>query len=401
MFLQQNISMDRNLSSGPSGRTGQAIMIMDEKDIMIEILHRLPLKSLLISKCVCRLWNHLISDPIFISNYSRRNPQHHVSGFFLQKFLFLEQYSKLEFITCEGQDDAAPEPSLCFIEDDQGVCIQHSCNGLLLCSSFRCHEDDRKYYICKPTTKQYHQLPKPGCKIVFGINIAYDPTISPHYKIICVCDSNAIKMYDSAIGSWRVSGNHQVFSHVLLFNRGVFLNRALHWISRGALALRFDIEQERMLTMPMPPIPEGRSERRLGYFGESGGHLCLIEIYGPITTCFDVTRMESDYSGWSVRYRVDLSRIASSFPSMVRNNVQDIHRYLFSILHLADRSQVGEDESSMWLHIPGTFISYNLKDGKWSKLRSILHKENKIEEGMGLWHSWEGVHPYTNTLCYF
>jgi hypothetical protein len=20
---------------------------------------------------------------------------------------------------------------------------------------------------------------------------------------------------------------------------------------------------------------------------------------------------------------------------------------------------------------------------------------------MGLWHSWEGVHPYTNTLCYF
>jgi hypothetical protein len=156
-----------------------------------------------------------------------------------------------------------------------------------------------------------------------------------------------------------------------------------------------------MLTMPMPPIPEGRSERRLGYFGESGGHLCLIEIYGPITTCFDVMRMERDYSGWSVRYRVDLSRIASSFPSMVRNNVQDIHRYLFSILHLADRSQVGEDESSIWLHIPGTFISYNLKDGKWSKLQSILHQINKIEEGMGLWHSWDRVHPFTNTLCYF
>lgn len=134
-------------------------MIMDEKDIMIEILHRLPLKSLLISKCVCRLCNHLISDPIFISSYWLRNPQHQVSGFFLQKprsHLFLSWTMIKGFVH--------HIPAMAFF--------------------YAAVFDARKYYICKPPTQQYHQLPKPERKIVFGINIAYDPILSPHYKII-------------------------------------------------------------------------------------------------------------------------------------------------------------------------------------------------------------------------
>lgn len=133
-------------------------MHVQDNDVMIEILIRLPLKSLLKFKCVCKWWCRLTSDPVFLSNYSHLNPNHYVSGFYLQKLLFLQMYSELQFITFDGENDVAPnpKPSLSFIEDEGGVFIRHSCNSLLLCSSFRCLEADHIYYVCKPTTKRYH-----------------------------------------------------------------------------------------------------------------------------------------------------------------------------------------------------------------------------------------------------
>uniref|UniRef100_A0A2P2JME5 Uncharacterized protein n=1 Tax=Rhizophora mucronata TaxID=61149 RepID=A0A2P2JME5_RHIMU len=383
----------------------QASIIMNENDAMIDILLRLPLRSLLQCRCVCKWWKCLISDPIFISNYSCQNPELHSSGFFIQKFLLFEPHPRLEFVACKGEIDAAPEPSLSFIEDDKGVCIQHSCNGLLLCSSFRCHEEDRKYYVCKPTTKQCWSLPKPSCKTVFGTNIIYDPCVSLHYKIICVCDSELsinlceIKIYDSAMGAWRTSRNLKLDSHNLLFNRGVFWNGALHWIGREDLSFRFHIEREVLLLMRKPPIPEGGSQRRLEYFGESGGHLYLIEIYGPETTIFNVMEMERDYSSWFVKYRVDLARVASSFASMIRYNVEQIHRHVFSVLHLVDQQAGDNDESYLVLHIPGKLVSFNLEGGNFTELDNCSFQICGLE-ALGLWYSWEGVYLYTNTFYY-
>uniref|UniRef100_A0A2N9HU30 F-box domain-containing protein n=1 Tax=Fagus sylvatica TaxID=28930 RepID=A0A2N9HU30_FAGSY len=278
--------MTKSSSSGME----QAVISKDP-DVIIEILMRLPLKSLLRFRCVCKWWNQIISDPLFISNYTRCNPQHQVSGFYMQKFLFLRLYSELRFIPCTGQLGAAPNPSLSFIEDENGVCIKHSCNGLLLCSSFRCClEQERKYYLCKPTTKQYMPLPRPECK----------------------------KM------SFCLKG-------------GSFGRVQCIGLAREVLSLRFDVERELLLTMPMPPIPEGWAERRLKYFGESGGHLYLIEIYGPQTSVFDVMEMSGDYSSWFVKYHVVLDGLVAMNPRIRRDNAQDIHRIVFNVLHLVHR----------------------------------------------------------------
>ncbi|KAJ8760053.1 hypothetical protein K2173_010909 [Erythroxylum novogranatense] len=378
----------------------QALYSMIGSDIMIEVLLRLPLISLLQSRCVCKWWKNLISDPVFISEYSRRNPHRRVWGFFLQKFLMCEIYSKLEFITCKGETDSAPKPNLSFIEDDNGVRIQHSCNGILICSSFRCHEEDRKYYICIPATKQYKPLPKPDCNSVYSINIAYDPQVSPDHKVICICDSQlstsqgCIKIYDSASGSWKIAENFPLASEDLMFNRGVYWNGALHWVGKGNFSVGFNVENENTFIMRMPPIPEGYSERRLAYFGKSGGHLFLIEIYGPNTTRFDVMEMKSDYSGWFVKYRVDLGSLVYSFPEMVRNDVQPLHRYMFTVLHLFDHQLGDRDGSYMVLHIPGRFILYNFEDG------SFTSQVCSLDSSLGLWYSWESVYPYANYLSY-
>ncbi|XP_010249169.1 PREDICTED: F-box protein At5g07610-like [Nelumbo nucifera] len=279
--------------------------MINDNDVMREVLSRLPIKSLLSCKCVCKWWNFLISDPIFAWNYVNRNPHLFVSGFFLQKLLYLQLYPDLEFVTLDGTIDAAPEASLSFINDEKGVLIQHSCNGLLCCSSSRCHENDRVYYICKPTTKQYTVLPRPMATTVFGINIAFDPSKTLDYKVVCICDSELssdhcqITVYDSRTISWRLSGSPFLQVEGLLYGRGVFWNGSLHWIGVKETSLRFDAEQELLVEMPSPPLREGWEERRLRYFGESRGHLHLIEIYGPRTTLFDVMELRKDYSGWS------------------------------------------------------------------------------------------------------
>ncbi|AES92667.1 putative F-box domain-containing protein [Medicago truncatula] len=40
-------------------------------DLLLEILYRLPVKSLMILKCVCKPLNALISDPIFAKDHIR------------------------------------------------------------------------------------------------------------------------------------------------------------------------------------------------------------------------------------------------------------------------------------------------------------------------------------------
>ncbi|KAF8389477.1 hypothetical protein HHK36_026172 [Tetracentron sinense] len=381
----------------------QASMIVN-KDVMIDILSRLPITSLLKSKCVCKWWYCLISDPVFIHSYSRRNPHHFVSGLFLQKFLFLQRYSDLQFIMLDGEANSAPKTSLSFIEDERGVHIRHSCNGVLVCSSFRCQEKDRIYYICKPTTKQYLVLSRPEGRAIFGINVAFDPNRSPHYKVISICDSELskehrqINIYSSDTGFWRPSGNYLFASDDLFYNRGVFWNGALHWIGSGESSFRFDVERERLFIMPMPPIRVGWVERRLKYFGESGGHLHLIEIYGPRTTQFDVMEMKRDYSGWFVKYRVNLDEVAIQYPSMVRGNVPILHRFVFSVLHLVQEG-VGE-ESFLVLHIPGKFIKFNLEDKTFMKISNLSPGLMTMNKQLGLEYSWESVYPYTNIFSY-
>ncbi|KAH1108087.1 hypothetical protein J1N35_011855, partial [Gossypium stocksii] len=84
---------------------------VNNSHVMSDILLRLPLKDLVGCKCVYKSWNTLISNPV--------KPQYNISGFFLQKFLYLELHSKFLLFPCEGRVDAAPKPSLSFIENDK------------------------------------------------------------------------------------------------------------------------------------------------------------------------------------------------------------------------------------------------------------------------------------------
>lgn len=96
------------------------------------------------------------------------------------------------------------------------------------------------------------------------------------------------------------------------------------------------------------------------YFGESRGHLHLISIGRPSFTKFE---LERDYSGWFVKYKVDLENSAYCG---------------FAILFLArEENEAAEDDSCMFLRISGKLISYNIRDGTFKTVMDDMATYSK------------------------
>ncbi|KAL6227137.1 hypothetical protein ACLB2K_001096 [Fragaria x ananassa] len=199
----------------------------------------------------------------------------------------------------------------------------------------------------------------------------------------------------------------------------VFCNGILHWIrhshyasllSRDDEFLRretdvsqyFDLPKERLgLVSSTPPLPllvknitATWPRLRQRYFGESAGHLYLIETYQHWNTQFDVMEMERDYSGWFVKYHVDLNPLGAAFPGLDWN--------AFVVLGLFPENGVEEDNSThLLLHLPGKIISYNLRNETFKTSVELAHE--KLYLAFGDNHGIQDyvTFPYMETLaCY-
>ncbi|KAK6784004.1 hypothetical protein RDI58_017458 [Solanum bulbocastanum] len=151
---------------------------------------------------------------------------------------------------------------------------------------FCCSGDgnDQLYFVYNPTTNQRRLIPLP-CTItnpnhheVMVMNLAVDPMESDRYKIVCIMksddDYNQYYVYSSETRVWRNSTESSI------------------WILC-------------VFEMPSTVIPIGVLKRYIRYFGESGGHLHLIEVHGFSSMSFEVVEMDIVYSKWFVKYRVD------------------------------------------------------------------------------------------------
>ncbi|KAM7461777.1 hypothetical protein LguiA_029898 [Lonicera macranthoides] len=240
--------------------------------------------------------------------------------------------------------------------------------------------------ITNPVTlpqPHYLSLINPQCTYATAVNLAFDPSKSPHYKVILVFTLPGIyyvmEIHSSETGLWKHT-NESIRLQVN-FCLGVFWNGAINWSSRWGDSLYFNIQEEQIGTIPMPPIPKDFRERRLMYFGVSNNHLHIVKIYGPQTTIFNVYEMERDYSGWFVKYRVDLDVLMNAFPESISRHLDpsDLHYYQFVILGLV-RGEDDED-SFVVLHIPGKAIGYRFKDRTFRKLCDFPPGETYIECG--------------------
>ena len=107
------------------------------KDVILEILRRLPACSLFCCKCVCRSWNCLISD-------NRKVLPQTMADFFYDGE---NDKQNLTSVTGECSDMSF----LPFPRDN--VAILDCCNGLILCSCVEVAGAGSHYIICNLATK--------------------------------------------------------------------------------------------------------------------------------------------------------------------------------------------------------------------------------------------------------
>lgn len=383
-------------------------IVADNDDLLREILIRLPVDSLLRFKLVSKHWLSLITDQRFCLNKSQILCKH-ISGLFLHRTSFYpDQVYDFIPLPDEDKDDNTPRTppfrTLPFVPDHHHhlpstklLNILRSCNGLLLCRSSCLEQGAIKYnyYIFNPTTRKFTPTNPdplyPARQSVRAVYLAFDPRKSANYKAIwiyvSISNSNSnstvavhgleIGIYSSSSGIWkwcRRNSDRADSTAQTNLETGVYWNGGINWTSNRGNGLYFNVDEERFGTLPMPEVPEIRAEeRRIRYFGESNDHLHLIETTCPLATRFNVYEMmDKEYSGWIVKYQVDMEQVMMK-PAMTElnvNNRSSYHHsfqfYKFAIIDLVRRQK--EEDSFLVFSIPGMAVRYNFTDKSVNKV---------------------------------
>jgi hypothetical protein len=165
-------------------------------DPLVEILSRVPAKSLCRFKCVSKAWRDLITDPI----HRKKLPQAMEGLFFMEDRITCagarggcegERFSFVDLTARSVPLDI--DPCFSFLTEMPGLralALKDSCNGLLL---FEHRSESNSNYVfdfivCNPTTKQWGAVPTCGCPPPSSydrhIYLAFDPAISSHFHLV-------------------------------------------------------------------------------------------------------------------------------------------------------------------------------------------------------------------------
>ncbi|CAN6197127.1 unnamed protein product [Urochloa humidicola] len=307
-------------------------------DPLVEILSRVPVKSLCRFKCVSKAWRDLIADPL----HRRKLPQT-LEGFFHCISLEHGEIHRGEggdvgdryggdggcegclyyvFIDLMGRSVPLVDPSFSFLKEElpglEHVRILHSCSGLLLLR----HGPDPYmhtlgYVVCNPATEEWVAVPSSGwfyldtpeggdgednerfiCEHTFLI---FDPAVSSHFRLLQflqkASDLNrnevGLRTYSSETEAWTDRSNEwrrseeggesqqlDSFRSISSLLGSAFINGRLHFIASHIqkdqeLIVAVDWEGKTRRVISWPRF-HGSSRSELAFFGQSQGHLCCI-----------------------------------------------------------------------------------------------------------------------------
>uniref|UniRef100_N1QR01 Uncharacterized protein n=1 Tax=Aegilops tauschii TaxID=37682 RepID=N1QR01_AEGTA len=160
------------------------------EDSLVEILARVPARSVYRSKCVAKAWRDLIEDPLL----RKKLPQT------LQGFFFIDKETHRQRVRFTNLlDRSGPlqiDHNLAFLKESPGIGtldFSDSCNGLLLFE----HKlkawpyDLLGYVVCNPTTKQWAEVPRDGPPLPLYLRhpkrynyLVFDPSVSSHFHLV-------------------------------------------------------------------------------------------------------------------------------------------------------------------------------------------------------------------------
>ncbi|KAK3411307.1 hypothetical protein EUGRSUZ_I00066, partial [Eucalyptus grandis] len=221
-------------------------------DVAVEILKRLPARSLLRFRCVCRSWRSAIDDPRFVTLHWSHSA-HHASS---RHLACLDCGDDAVQNRCSLFPNAPlaqpPSPSqieIPFVAPPNRYALVGSCNGLICVSESSSDGTERALYLWNLFTRKHKavQLPRPerrqplsmgGARVAQGF--CFDAK-SNDYRVVRVIRfvgdrhrrfrdrESRIEVYSLRADSWKTLNCEVPF--LCHGNSAVFLNGNLHWCS--------------------------------------------------------------------------------------------------------------------------------------------------------------------------
>ncbi|XP_054797553.1 F-box/kelch-repeat protein At3g23880-like [Prosopis cineraria] len=311
-------------------------------DIMINILKRLPVKSLIRFQCVCKHWRNLLKTPSFIADHL------HHSGHQNPSLLFQWHQSKSSNYQLSLLDrnmqllEVHNAPLIDYFSD---VHIFGSSNGLLCLLLIDDDSSYRSILLWNPATREARHVPitmsdfQGVCDIGFG----YSPIVDD-YKIVIIYSRrdgapfkvNQVEVYSLSTKSWKEI-EFGVLEGVSVSTETVTANGSMFWFGfnvdedddediyefddYGSI-VSFDIANEVFTLIPMPDIGFCREEILTVYENK------LAVLCNKSTRSFDwvemwvLTESASDESGERWRwidkyYSNDFVGLSCVYPMIV------------------------------------------------------------------------------------
>jgi hypothetical protein len=401
-------------------------------DVLTEILVRLPPKSVLRSRAVCKQWRHAATSASFVAAYSLRRP--------LDVILYPRRGGGNKY-TIDRVDPLGGIDDGCRRLLDHGVRLKYfsSCDGLLL---FSLSVQDESFVICNPATRQCARfpalVPTPCVWVVpsgfylhrssgehrvlcFGLEIppgiSYDSTENVHYLVDDPCaagdePSSEDDDQDTIPTRWRPV--HYVLSTGAAQPRrlgpfadyrgnhpfppmGVDVGGTLHWARHpwtgrnSSTMLAFDTVAETFRRMPMPPAAATVPDYLISLFDMRGTLAASAMAEWPY---MDVWALD-DYAGekWTHHVRVELPTAATTTAFGVK--------YGEAVAAL-------EGDVLVLVAVGGWVTLYNVKEKRTvrvvrrgeNRARTCwcLYKESLVPAAIGGVHCSSGVVPFHDQL---
>ncbi|KAK1418149.1 hypothetical protein QVD17_27288 [Tagetes erecta] len=286
--------------------------------IMVDILSRLPVKTIIHCKCVCTTWRDLLSDSHFANIHLSRSPAgimiHHDSEKDIMRDYHKPGFLKWVEIKAEPDHQSlhhdpvmSLDLSLAPILQDVKLLQVGSVNGLICLWEYGKKCDNT--YICNPITREYMILPRQkyyrdqGYAIIvycFGVGLQTN-----EYKVIRTFQGDIppkpdqtsrpslleAEVYTLGTRQWRSLGHVPYWLNGF---HGPFLNGNAHWIvfdeDSPEKLCTFDFDNETFQLFPSPPC-EGIEDSAYCFQSLAVINGCLGQSY----------TYESEFSIWVMK----------------------------------------------------------------------------------------------------
>ncbi|KAL6538255.1 hypothetical protein OROGR_012243 [Orobanche gracilis] len=265
-------------------------LALNNDDLLMQILLFFPAKSLIRLKSVCKKWLSLISSDHFCHNHTLRRPK-------LQQSLIIQMLTGQLFYL--NRENVMIPYSLSVLDYHQ---IVQACHGLLLLESM---SRINSYYVYNPTTRRLRKIiltRNDDFRYVNAITLAFDPSKSPYYKVICFRstaarsnDAYQFEVYDSESHTWKLSLKGSTYTKIKC-NIGLYWNDYIFWRTSTGYYFCFNIAKNEVEIVCL-------SKRAIDithdFLLESNGDLYSFFFLGlPSAIGLSWEVQGDDHSGW-------------------------------------------------------------------------------------------------------